>query len=142
MMRTPEWPLRYQRSIAGQLSRHRVYLGSFKRLMQSEGWQYGREPLCQHGLTRSRRAYQYSIMASGSSNLKGPLHILLALNIIKIYLKMALRIKKLLPCIHLKWLKVTHPIKKINYLFYMLHPIHIQVVHQSSLAGIFLWHYQ
>jgi hypothetical protein len=122
--------------IVCHFTRHRMDLRGFKRLMQIQGWQDRRQPLCQHCLPTPRRPNQNCVVSPCCCNFQRSFDILLPPDICKIIFIIIQPREEFLLCIYNHPFQFSGIIKKVDDLLYVFHPVDFQFTHNSGLPGI------
>ena len=98
VMRRAKRPLRHERLSGFQQADDAVDFRRFQRLVQSQRRQNRREPFCQHGFARARRADEQNIVSAGSGDFQRALHVFLAFDFGKIAVVIVLVLEKFSRC--------------------------------------------
>ena len=116
-----------------------MYLGCLEAFAQRQGWENGRQTLCHHTLSTSRRAYHDKVVTTRSSNLHGALHGFLSFDIGKVKLIFVLSLIELLTRINFRRLNSRRRIvQQIDNLLNVVRTINFQVIHHCRLTHILL----
>ena len=142
MVRTAERPLRDERRVLAQFAGHGVYLRRLKTLAEREWGQNGRQTLCHHRFSGTRRTNHYKVMAARGSHFERAFHGFLTAHISEIKVKIALLLVKLPTGVDHRRLKRLRPVKEVYHIHKSFHAIHFEIVHHRSLADVLLRHYQ